>query len=326
MKPILYRLSCHVTIGKLIFREVASLKIKSTWKQLTDTCDITIPKNLKLKGKAVSEYINRGDKVKVQLGYNDNLHTEFVGFVREIESDIPLKIHCEDYAYTVKYKKPKNKVFVNPGLTEVINYITQGIEGIKTEINAGDVKLGKLLIEDVTIVKILEALRSNYGLISYFKGDTLKVGFPYENSAAKATTDSYVYDFQNNIVPGHSLKYRRAENVKVKIKAVSNLNSGKKIIVEIGEDGGNVVSRNFPEMTKAELEKFAKEELEKYKIDGFSGSLTGWGLPMVAHGDSVVLIDSEFPDRKGKYLVDATEVSFTSTVFRRKVSIGQKAG
>ncbi|WP_299460566.1 hypothetical protein [uncultured Microscilla sp.] len=322
MKPILYKLTCVVVIGNLEFKEIGRVLIKSTWKQLTDTCDIKLPKNLRLKGKAVSEYIKRGDKVVVKLGYNGNLNTEFEGFVREVETDVPLRVHCEDFAFKTKYYRPKNKLFTNAKLGDVVSHVVDGIEGVKLNVT-GDVGLGKLLIEDATTVKVLEVLRQNYGLASFFKSDTLHVGFPYKS---KPTANACVYDFQNNVIPGHSLKYRKSENVKVKIKAIANLDSGKKLTVEVGEDGGSIVTRNFPHIGKGELEKLAKEELKKYKVGGFSGSLTGWGEPFVSHGDSVVLTDSEHPDRKGKYLVDATEVSFTNTVFRRKVSIGQKVG
>lgn len=312
-----------MTIGKLQFKEVAKVQIKSSWKELTDTCEIELPKNSRLKGKPVSEYIQRDDKVLVQLGYNNELKTEFTGFVRRVESDIPLKVFCDDYAFLLKWHKPKNKLFSSVKLDDVVNHITEGIEGIKVSV-LDDVNLGKFIVENTSTSKVLEVIRQSYGLVSFFKGDTLFVGFPYRNESP--VKNAYVYDFQNNIVPGHSLKYRKTNTVKMKIKAISSLNNGKKLTTEVGQDGGSIVTRNFPHMNQSELEKLAKEELKKYKYKGFAGELTAWGQPFVSHGDSVVLTDSEFPDRRGKYFVDAVGVTFTSSTFRRRVSIGQKIG
>lgn len=324
MTPVLYKLSCQVTIGKLQFKEVVKVAVKSSWKELTDTCEIELPKNLKLKGKSVSEYISRDDKVEVKLGYNGELKTEFKGFVRRIESDIPLKVFCDDYAFKLKWHKPKNKMFASAKLSDVVGHIVEGIEGIKIEV-LDNANLGKFIIENTTTSKVLETIRQNYGLVSFFRGNTLFVGFPYKNKPITRGA-SYVYDFQNNIVPSHSLKYRKTNTIKMKIKAISNLSNGKKLTVEVGQDGGSIVTRNFPHLSKSELEKLAKEELKKYKYEGFTGELTAWGQPFVSHGDSVVLIDSEFPGRRGKYLIDATTVSFDASRFRRKVSIGQKIG
>ena len=85
-------------------------------------------------------------------------------------------------------------------------------------------------------------------------------------------------------------------------------------------------TRNYPELSKAELTKYANEELRKVKQNGYRGGFTSFGIPRVDHGDTITLLDDEYPDRKGNYLVDEINIRFTDTIYRRKIEIGQKVG
>ena len=321
-------LIAQVSIGQITFDAISNCEVKSSWKELTDIASIELPKNLKFENELVRDHIKRGDKVVIRLGVNNDLKREFVGFVREVEGNIPIKIHCEDYSYLLKTQN-KNKSFQNASLKDVVSYIT---EGTNIQYQAINIQLGKFSIEQTNGAKVLEYIKENYGLVSYFRHNAndesspvLYVGFPYD---FKAQNNNTIFNLQTNVEPKHDLKYKSEDDVKVRIKAISNLSSGKKLIVEVGEKGDDVSvqTRNYPELSKAELTKYANEELRKVKQNGYRGGFTSFGIPRVDHGDTITLLDDEYPDRKGNYLVDEINIRFTDTIYRRKIEIGQKVG
>jgi hypothetical protein len=318
-------LSCQVTIGQIQFEAVAKVQQKSSWKELTDVAEIELPKEYKFEEKLVRDYIKRGQNVRIKLGYDGNLLRTFEGFVRELEGNIPIKVLCEDYSYLLK-QNTLNKSYAKTNLKEVVGFITQGLG---FDYQAIDIDLGKFSIQKANAAQVLQFIRDNYGLVSYFRHNptndskpVLIVGFPYD---FKPDTERTIFDLQKNIV-SHNLKYKDKEDMKLRIKAISNLPSGKKIVVEVGEkgEGVNVQTRNYGALDKTTLEKYANQELKKVRFDGYRGGLTSFGIPAVEHGETIELLDAEYPDRRGAYLVDAVGIDFSASGYRRTIEIGQK--
>src|SRR5690606_17943720 len=101
-------------------------------------------------------------------------------------------------------------------------------------------------------------------------------------------------------------------------KAISILKNGQKIDFEIGEDGGDNLNLSYYNITiKAELEKLAKADYEKRKTDGFTGSLTAFGIPYAHHGWKGNLKSVVYPDRNGLYFIEGVEKDFNTGGFRQ---------
>jgi len=93
----MYKLSYHITIGKYTVAAVDSVTIKKSVEQLVDTAIIVLPGTNINKAIEVEDKISEGDDVLIQLGYDDNLVTEFTGYVNTIQTDDgTIKIECED--------------------------------------------------------------------------------------------------------------------------------------------------------------------------------------------------------------------------------------
>ena len=99
-------LSSHIEIGKWQFNYSCYVEIDQDISTLTDTCKITIPRKTSWNGKAIAigddPIIKRGDAVKVQLGYDGNLKTRFIGFVKDIKAGMPVTLDCEDSMFALK--------------------------------------------------------------------------------------------------------------------------------------------------------------------------------------------------------------------------------
>lgn len=114
---------------------VNSVETKSSWKLLTDTAKVIMPKNVyvatdhgNVAWTDVDVYTNttippiflRGDKITVELGYEyqdrqgewvTETNVEFKGFLTKINPKIPIEIDCEDNMWLLKQMQCPNMVF-----------------------------------------------------------------------------------------------------------------------------------------------------------------------------------------------------------------------
>lgn len=230
--------------------------------------------------------------------------------------------------YVLKQKKLTKKSWSNASLKDVAAYITDGT-GISFE--SIDANLGKFSINTgVNSAKVLEALNTTFKFVSNFQHDPttdedpiLKIGFPYSFTIEE---NKPVYHLRKNVA-SHSLEYYDQEDVLVKIKAIANLSTGLKETFEYGDEDGEIHTRNYPPgTTKEQLAKYAEEEYKRYKVDGYRGSVTGFGIPYVKPGYAVVVYDPEYDNQRGSYLVDKVTIDYSEQPkFRRTVTIGEKA-
>lgn len=312
-------LTCEIAIGNSIkFNFCEDLEIVSTWQQLTDTATLTLPRNLKLQ-EGISKYLKSGDFVDVYLGYNGELTSEFRGYVRRIGSDLPITIECEDFAFSLKKENHKLS-WESVSLKKLINSIVpadMNTEVIDFELSGG------YRINAVNTAKVLEAIREQYGFVSYFDRDgKLVVGFPYGKTGNEVN-----YHFQKNVpMEGNNLEFRTEDDLKIKVEAVSIMSDNTKITTSVGEEGGDSTTLHFYNISsETELKKLATEKLQLLKVSGFKGSFRTFGTPTVRHGDIANIIDDDYPERNGRYFVDKVVTMFGNNGFFRDVYLGKKA-
>lgn len=302
-----------------LLRSVSSFKVDSSWQNLTDTAEVVIAKKLYLeKDKRVFELLKSGDPVVIKGGYNGEYFDEFKGFITEVLDDLPVMIKCEDNMYVLKrtrchcsYKSVKLEKFLKDNLPP------------QFKINAMDVDLGSVFFKDFTLAQALLKLKDEMGIYSYFVGDTLISGKIYFDNPE---TDKVKFIFGYDIIE-NDLKYRRKEDLKLKVTMTSYLSSGKKKQVTVGDDDGEeqkLVCSNIN--SEVDIKKLAKKELERLKIDGFKGTLTSYGIPFTRHGFKAELQNYEYPDRDGTYYVDGVTTTLNNSgAYRRVLKIGPKA-
>lgn len=323
----MYHLDVNITIGSHTFDFVTAGEISTSWKTLTDTAKFTLPRNIKKfwggDNQFLQELVKRGDEVEIKLGYDGNLETEFVGFISDVKMGRPpVEIECEDLMWSLKqetvnesYKTVKLKKLV-----EDITFYNRYIEDIVVD----DVDLGAFRIEDQSPAAVLEYLKNSYGLKSFFRGKTLYVGFAYPADQYKKIT----YDFQQNVKEeGNSLVYKSADDIKLKVKAISIMeDDNEKIEVELGDPDGAVRTLHFYNLSKAHLEHAAQSQMDLLKYDGFRGSFKCFGIPHPAHGDIADIKDQWYPEHKGAYFIDRVVTRFGVGIgIDREIHLGLKA-
>jgi hypothetical protein len=320
---------CKITFSatenrpELILRNINAVHIESGWKRLTASAEITLPRKAIYleQGKTtvnfyeVKEYFRRGDPVTIELGYNGNYVTEFTGYITHVSADIPIKIKLEDEMYQLK-KLPVNISLPKTSLENLLKKIVSGYE-----IDALEVELGALKFAKTTVAKVLEFLKDEYSLYSYMDGKKLVCGKIYADDSDSETVELHL---EKNVV-NNDLNYKTKEDVLIRINAVSTLSNGNKLEVTVGDKTGAERQLSYYGIEiEAELTKLASEDLKKYKVDGFTGGLTAFGIPYFKHGMKVDLTSHLYPDRNGVYYVEETIVDFSESGYRRKGQLGEK--
>ncbi len=302
----------------LTLRRVQSVHIESSFKELVQFAEITMPRYISaLDGSRVKELFRTGDKVKIALGYatmgdQDGLIEEFEGYITRVGAAIPLQLRIEDEMWKAKRIKV-NFVGKNVMLKDLLEKMAP-----EYEIDALEVKLGSVRFAKTNLGACLEKLASDWKLYSYFKGKKLVCGKYY----AEQEGANHSFHLEKNVA-GSSLEYKNAEDVLVKIDATSINADGSKIEYSIGEEDGDMMSLAYYNIkSKAELEKRVKADYEKAKTGGFTGEFLAFGIPSVAFGDKAHIESALYPDRNGTYYIEGVAKSFSSGGYRQQVKLG----
>jgi hypothetical protein len=311
-------LQARIKIGNTVFERPQAVSISSTWRSPGDVCTILLPN---LKGVLEKKYVKVGMAVTVELGYEEQgMRTEFTGYVRQINPNIPLEVICEDQLYllrTTNYHADKTNVSVKDELAAMAK--AAGVE------LAGDVPdLGKFsrLYLDRTGADMLDLFIKERGLVAYFRHGKLFVGARFaEQGLPTITLDTGVHIFTTN------LEYRD-ETEAFKYRAVAKGFGGNGEYVErkgIGAKSGRLITLSYSGVTDpTQLANLAAEELKTLEYVGFYGTVTVPGYMYCEHGWDVNLIHAFYPERQGTYRVDEVSTSFDRGGFRRHIRLGIK--
>lgn len=303
--------------GEIVIRKANAIQIESSWETLTDTAIIVLPRNVRDFDKInVKTVFKKGDPVEIYLGYDEKLLLEFTGFISEVSADIPIKIKCDDFMYLLK----KHSVNVSMRSTRLIDLIKLIVpKGI--EYDVADINIGTKRFPNTTAAKILEELQGNE-IYSYFVGKKLIVGKVYSDNIG----DPVVFNFSKNVID-NNLQYKNAEDIIIKIIANSTLPKGKKLRVEFGDDFGQEQHLSYYNIAlKDDLLKLAKADYDKFKVEGFEGNISAFGIPSVTHGMKAKVISYQYPDRKGLYFIKKVVKDFDdSPKYRQTIELDKKA-
>jgi hypothetical protein len=319
-------LSAEVWIGKYKFTRIHDIEIERSGKTLEDIARIKLPTTALLTraGEYATEVetakvFKVGDTVMIRLGYNGNLRTEFEGYVSKVKSSERVEVECMDAVWLLRQKNCKQS-WRNTDLKSVIEFIVHGT-GVKLHANVPVIQFEQFYLRNVNAAAALYELKQKYGLLIYMEEDnqTLFVGLAYPQSK-----DTIIYGMGDNIA-GHDLEFVQADNVKLKIKAILLLKNNTRKEAEYGDPDGELKTIHFYTLKSGEsLETLAKAEAEKYKFNGYRGTLTGFLEPQVKRGQTARIRDTRYPEHNGDYLVDKVVTTFGTGGARRKVSLGIK--
>ena len=333
------KLHAHITIGGKSIGRVNNVIIKRSAMAIIDTCNIKLPTQVMLKANGVitkgltAKEINEGDEVVIKLWYNDRQRDiEFHGFVKYKNYSQPVEIECEDFCYLLRKVNVK-KTYKNSTIQEIIKDLLSEIEPTKSGITlklhpesdnidiinfVAATKIG----DAITGLQLIQLIKDKYGLAIYFNNNgELYIGLMYKQNLGDIT-----YKMGLNVIRREcNLNFRKKEDIKLKIKAVHIDSSGNRTEVSVGDGGGlerTVILYDVADKTK--LQEIAKNSLDKYKYDGYQGTIKTFLEPQCFPANTAVLSDSKYPDRDGDYYIEEVTTEFGVKGARRTIQIGPK--
>lgn len=300
------------------FDFVNAVEITRDTEKLTTEAKIIMPKKVKWD-KADKIPVKRGDSVKISLGYDDNLQTAFVGYVRDVGFKTPIVITCEDEMFKLKQMPTKKKAYRSVSLETLLKD-----QGISYRLNImGEQALGAYRVTADTVAALLGKL-SEQGIRSFFR---------YENGAPvlycgvlfeRDTRPAQVFKTGLNIISDQSLQQQKAENMRLRVKAVSLMPDNKKIKVEVGDADGEHRTLHTYNKTESELKAWAEQEIKRLKRDGLTGSFTTFGHTLVDCLDAIgIVIDGV---KSGVYQVKKNVVKYGDSGYRQEITLGLRVG
>lgn len=344
----LFVLNSDITIGDFRFRGVNEVIIKRSIHSISDTALIKIPSIARIirNGKAEPEKVlsgslfNEGDKVSIKLGYNRDLHTEFRGFVKRRNLDMPLEVECEGYGWLMKRNRVEG-FFSGCTVKDLLGMAVSALDGgevihVKC---ADEINLSKVSLDTNSGVDVLNKI-SKYtddSLSCFFiKPDTLWCGrimTQYANGIdpfnGMGGTNEIKLRPGFNALSDTSLQVHDGELNPVLVIYSKKQSNGTRLTGSSNVLKGYVRVRNkvLNQIKDAHsLKLLANEKSLKESYTGYEGYITGFLQPFIQPGNSVTISDKQFPERNGTYLVERTEVHFGIKGARRKVELGPKFG
>lgn len=313
------RLNCEIIIQgtkRWTVRKVHSVRIEGDSSELSDTCKVELPKNIRW-AESKDCPVRRGDSIEVWLGYEDKLERRFVGYVKNVRAGVPTVLTAEDSMFLLRKQRIKKKLYTNTTINKILEDIVPDSVRLKV---SGEISVSSWRTTADTVAGEIEEMADSFPIKIFFEIDTDGKPTMFVFSAwIDGRENCGEFSDRKNIIE-HDLEYHRSEDVRVRIKGVSKLPNGKKIEYEEGE--GDHITKNYYDLTLEQLKKVVKEEIKMVKWDGLKGSFTTFGKPEIKKMSTVDL-DIEGVS-KARYIVKGVNVDFGMNGYRQDVELQRK--
>ena len=304
---------------ELVTYLVSSVHIESSWKMLTATAEIVLPRNMRYyDGKLLNDILCAGDPIKVELGYDEKYVTEFEGYILSVSRGMPITIQCEDEMYRLK-RKTVNYSKKSATLSQLLADVATGYE---VQTSFGDTELGALRYSQKRVSEILDDLQK-MGFYTYFIGKKLYCGDVYSD---KVELPEVRIEFGKNAV-SQDLKETDGE---YEVVAVALLGKGKKLEAKAGVEGAETIKVNYSDkeqkITPDVLKDFAQRFYDRLKKQRYKGGVELFGIPSVTHGRVIEFSNPDIPEMDGKYFIEKVTKDFSdNATYRQKLDLGGRA-
>lgn len=306
----------HIILGKLEFDFFNQIECELNYENLTNTCEIIMPANLKLDRNKLRSIVKPGDAVRVELGYDGVLNRIFTGYVAGISPSVPIKFRCEDEMWNLK----RTNISDHIADCTVESLLKKHFNGIPADyINAS---LGDVRIDNISKAKVLQNLKE-LGLYCFFRNERLVIGKVYDPEYAKHV--KFHLSGEKCNIESSDLEYRRAEDVKLQVTAVSLKPDGSRLEYKLGDPDGEKRTLNYYNLTLTDLQDAAKRDYNRLCYDGYTGSFTSFFEPFARHGDIVDLTHPDESDRTGSFYIDKVIYKSSTGGYRQTIYLGTKA-
>ena len=313
----MFTLVYDIRLGDFRLGMLDKVEIHRSVELLADTATIVLPGAEYNKALEVESLIKRGDPVSITIGYEETgLREEFRGWIQRISTDDgSITIECEDDLYKFRKSIP-NEELKQVKLESLLKKVISGIGGSYKLDCTYSWTYEKFVISNATGYDVLKKVQEESGADIYLADDTLHVHAP-----AETVGDDVYYDFAQN-VEECDLTYRTAEDRKVQVVVKATMPDGTVKEIETGSTGGDKVEIRCATSDEASMRQRGQTEVKRLSFDGYEGNITTWLIPYCKPGDTAELKDEDYPEKDGRYFVQAVTTEFSRDGGKRTVELG----
>lgn len=299
---------------------VSAIDIESNVDNLSDTATITLPEAVMNQVLNIGKEIGRASDVTIKAGYDNDLKTEFVGFVQDIvTNDSSLKILCEDALFLFR-KGVKNVEMKPTTLPKIAQSLIDQINPKFKLVCDYEISYEKFVIHQATAYDVLKKLADETKANIYFDTEKseLHIHAPYIEKGGEV-----IYSMQVNVEKS-SLEYKKAIDRKVEVTVEKTNLQGKVEQVTVGTTGGEKITLKVGSVSDTDLKKIANAELTRRSADMYEGAIDTWLIPFVKPTYTAKIKDADYPEKTGRYYVKSVSTSISESGAKRTVSLGIK--
>ncbi len=319
------QITYEVLIGGQRLQFLESLKVRKDLNRLSDTAVIVVPGSRGSVGLQVEQGIQRGMPVQIACGYDGEHRQELEGYVLSVSTDNRIAIEVEDGMFQLR-RPTQNKVLKDVRANEIVAEILQGAGlGSSIDLVPGEhteaIVFDKFTLSNVTAYEALAKLKRQTGYNYYLRGNELHIQLRH---LTDQPADPVTMDFRLHIEKSQ-LKYAREEERLLEVEVIGIDKENKRHPVLVGESGGDKYTAYRYNVTDpGSLEAYGQELLKKFRFTGYEGNVTGWLDPYYTVGDAMTIIDPDYPDREGSYLIERMDLELSKSGGVRKGHLGVK--
>lgn len=333
----MFVLNSDITIGSFNFSGVHEVRIERNMHSYEDRAYIKLPSIARVSnGKKVdatkvstATKFKDGDKVTIRLGYDNDLQTEFEGFVKRRQLGMPLEIECEGYSRLLRLQTITANLSKGIDVKQLLELACNGT-GITVDCRVSFMIYGRNLVNANGCEVLDEIKKVSDGTLTIFFIEPKKLWCGLTYTPYLAGTEVFAlptakYRLGYNCIKDNALK-ERIPNEKVQVIINGQLATGDAVRTQSDE---KVAARKVKMLINgvrdvAVVKTFANEKANNMNYQGYEGSLTGFLQPYCLPGYNVVVKDSTYPERDGTYMAEGVYVTFGQNGARRRVELGPR--
>lgn len=312
-------LNCRIEFSgerEWILKYVKNIKIERNADSLMDWCEIELPSKIRWNQKRECP-IKRGDKVKIYLGYGEEMELAFSGYVINVYNLDTLKIFCGNEMYKLQWKNMERGSHKSESFELLCKRIT-GENHIRID---EKISIGDFYENGVSVGSFFDNLLKRHYVKVYYileNGKNILCFGRLENNSIKA-----VYDIERNVIK-NGLTLNRAIREGYELNCVSVNNSNKKIQV-IKYSGTPPFKKKifrYRNLTMEELKKEANRKEKEFYFRRFCGTITVFGGLLIEKFDLIGIMENG--EKRGIYEVVKNVITFGLNGYRQTITIGNE--
>ncbi|MDB0603193.1 hypothetical protein PL373_19080 [Tenacibaculum maritimum] len=295
---------------------LAECEVFSSVENLADTATIILPEAVMNTVLNFENKLIRGSEVIIKMGYDGNLETEFIGYIKEItNNDSSLKILCEDALFLFRIGVG-DKELKPTSLAKIGQYVIDEIDSSYTLKCTYDINYEKFTIHQATGYDVLKKIQQETKANIFFDTNKkeLHIHPPYIEKGGEV-----FYSMQKN-VENSSLEFNNKLDNKVEVTVESTDIKGNVHKVTTGTTGGDKVTFKVGAMDKASIKKIADVAFINRSAPRYEGSFDTWLVPFVKPTYSGRIKDEEYPLKTGWYYVASVVTNLSESGGKRTIT------